>query len=193
MTKAQWFDSMVSSETTPGRISLPPPPAPQWLDCAWPMESVTSDFATSLCSQTGVPPVVMPMKTYCSGSRGSFWKKGIPSRSMRARFSRPSLSSVSRSDMGNNLAVGTDDARLLDAVRLDGVQHRRQQLRGRRRAELVVDDDGEALVRPDHLGERGPRMRCLQRGRAGLGGVRDGRGLVREERRQQVGLGDGRG
>ena len=96
---------MVSSETTPGRISLPPPPAPQWLDWAWPMESVTSAFATSLWSHTGVPPVVMPTKTYCAGSRGSFWKKGMPSRSMRARFSRPSFSSVSRSDMGKTLPL----------------------------------------------------------------------------------------
>ena len=42
VTKAQWFDSIVSSETTPGRISLPPPPAPQWFACAWPIVILTS-------------------------------------------------------------------------------------------------------------------------------------------------------
>ena len=36
-------------------MSLPPPPAPQWFDCAWPIVIFTSQAATSLCSQTGVP------------------------------------------------------------------------------------------------------------------------------------------
>ena len=53
-TNAQWFDSIVSSETTPGQISLPPPPAPQWFDCACPIVSFTSR-ATSRWSQTGMP------------------------------------------------------------------------------------------------------------------------------------------
>ena len=60
MTNAQWFDSIVASETTPGRISLPPPPAPQWFACAWPIVIFSSLFATSVCSHTGVPPEETP-------------------------------------------------------------------------------------------------------------------------------------
>ena len=60
MTNAQWFDSTVSSETTPGRISFPPPPAPQWFACAWPIVIFASAEATRFRSQTGVPPEETP-------------------------------------------------------------------------------------------------------------------------------------
>ncbi len=99
----QWFDSIVSSETTPGRISLPPPPAPQWFACAWPIVIFTSREATSLWSHTGVPRDETPTYVYDSALRGSFWKNGIPSFSIRSRFSRPSFISMSDSDIGKTL------------------------------------------------------------------------------------------
>jgi hypothetical protein len=40
---------------------------------------------------------------YASAFRGSFWKNGMPSRSMRSRFSRPSFCSTSESDIGKTL------------------------------------------------------------------------------------------
>jgi hypothetical protein len=60
VTNAQWFDSTVASETTPGRMSLPPPPAPQWFAWACPIVIFRSADATSSRSQTGVPPDETP-------------------------------------------------------------------------------------------------------------------------------------
>ena len=82
---------------------MPPPPAPQWFAWAWPIVIFTSRFASSVCSQTGVPREETPTYVYASAFRGSFWRNGIPRRSMRARFSRPSFSSMSDSDIGNTL------------------------------------------------------------------------------------------
>ena len=87
----------------PGRISLPPPPAPQWFDCACPIVSFTSHRATSLWSQTGVPREETPTYSYISALRGSFWKNSIPRRSIRSRFSRPIFCSMSDSDIGKTL------------------------------------------------------------------------------------------
>ena len=85
-----------------------------------------------------------------------------------------------------DLAVGADDARVAHARGLDGIEHRRQELRGRRRAELVVDDDRQALVRADECRERRARMGVLERRRGGLGRPRERGRLVRVDRREEV-------
>ena len=82
---------------------MPPPPAPQWFAWAWPIVTLRSQRATSLCSHTGVPRDETPTYSYISAFRGSFWKKGIPSRSMRARLSAPSFCAMSVSDIGKTL------------------------------------------------------------------------------------------
>ena len=82
---------------------MPPPPAPQWFDCAWPIVILTSLFATSECSHTGVPREETPTYVYISSFRGSFWKNSIPSFSMRSRFARPIFCSMSDSDIGKTL------------------------------------------------------------------------------------------
>ena len=82
---------------------MPPPPAPQWFDCAWPIVILRSRLATSLCSQTGVPRDDTPMNVYIASFCGSFWKNAMPMRSMRARLSLPIFCSVSDSDIGKTL------------------------------------------------------------------------------------------
>ena len=82
---------------------MPPPPAPQWFACAWPIVIFRSHSATAVRSQTGVPREETPTYVYASALRGSFWWNGIPSRSIRSRFSRPIFCSMSDSDIGKTL------------------------------------------------------------------------------------------
>ena len=82
---------------------MPPPPAPQWFAWAWPIVIFRSHSATAVSSQTGVPREETPTYVYASAFRGSFWWKGMPSRSSRARLSRPIFCSMSDSDIGKTL------------------------------------------------------------------------------------------
>ena len=165
---------------------MPPPPAPQWFDCAWPIEILTSRFATSLWSQTGVPREDTPTYVYASALRGSFWKNGMPSRSMRARLSRPSFCSMSDSDIGNTFPFAqTTQASVMPAASIasstagrsfdDGV--------GRNWLSMIT----ATLPAPESSSEkRGPETGLLERLTCGLGRVGDGVRLVGVDGGEQV-------
>ena len=85
-----------------------------------------------------------------------------------------------------HLAVGADDARVAHPAALHRVEHGGEELRGRGRPELVVDDDRERPVRADQLGEARAADRAFERGGRGRGHVGERRGLVRLQPRPQV-------
>ena len=169
---------------------MPPPPAPQWLDWAWPIVILRSRFATSLCSHTGVPREDTPMNVYISSFCGSFWKNAMPMRSMRARLSLPIFCSVSDSDIGKTLPFAHTTHGVLDAGGLERVEDGGEDARLRRRPELVVDHDRDARRALQQLAEARPGVRVLERVHGGRGGVGHGLGLVGPDLGQQVGLGD---
>jgi hypothetical protein len=88
-----------------------------------------------------------------------------------------------------DLAVRGDHARV-HAGGLDRVEHGRKELRGRGGPELVVDDHGHAAGALQALREGGPCDRRLERLPRGLGGARQGLGLVRVDRGKKVPVGN---
>ena len=86
---------------------------------------------------------------------------------------------------GKDLAVRADDDRF-DPGGLDGVEDGRQQLRLRRRPELVVDHDRKPLLAGEELREARAGDRRLERLPRRLRGVSDRLRLVRVDRRQDV-------
>ena len=170
-------------------MSFPPPPAPQWFDWAWPIVSFTSQRATSRWSQTGVPREETPTYSYMSAFRGLVLEELDPEPLHPLEVLPADLLLDVGVGHREHLAVRADHDRL-DAGRLDGVEHRRQQLRLRRRAELVVDHDREPLLAGEQLGEARARDGRLERRARGLGRVADRVRLVGIDRPEQVRLRD---
>ena len=65
-----------------------------------------------------------------------------------------------------HLPVRADDPDVANTCRLDDVENGRQELRGRGRAELVVDDHGDAVLPGEELGEGRPVEGLRERLRA---------------------------
>ena len=135
-----------------------------------------------------MPPDETPTKVYASGFWGSFWENDQPFRSIRARFSAPTFCSVSDSDIGNTFPFAQHTRTSEIPAPSIASKTAGRKLRGRSRAELVVDDHGDArLARErrtsavDRLGE------CSARG---LGRVADRPRLVGLHDRDEVRGGD---
>ena len=89
-----------------------------------------------------------------------------------------------------DLPVRAADADVRDPRLVDRVEDRGQELRRRRRAELVVDDHRHARLAREQLGEGGAVDRRGERAAGSLGRVADGRRLVGLHDGDQVRRGD---
>ena len=139
--------------TTPGRISLPPPPAPQWFDCAWPIVILTSRLATSCAATPGVPRDETPTNVYISALRGSFWRNAMPMRSMRARFSRPTFCSCRIPTSGRPCRSRRSRTASVTPAASSSSSTAGRILEAGVGPELVVDHDRDALRAGDQVGE----------------------------------------
>ena len=142
---------------------MPPPPAPQWFDCAWPIVILRSRFATSLCSHTG------------RAARGHADERVhllvlrvvLEERDAHALHAREVVLADLLLGVGlrhrEDLAVRADDDGVRDAGGLERVEDGGEDARLRRRPELVVDHDRDAVGALQQLAEARARMRMLER------------------------------
>ena len=122
--------------------------------------------------------------------RGSFWKNGMPIRSMRARFSRPIFISVSASDIGKTLPFAQITAASVvpaasSASKMAGSN--RDCGVGRNWLSITIATDFPPAISSE---KRGPVTGCSSA--AAVAAVASGRcvGLLGVDRRHQVGLRD---
>ena len=143
---------------------MPPPPAPQWFACAWPIVILRSRFGDL---------VVQPDRRAARGDADVRVRLGVArlvleERDAHALHAREVLLADLLLGVGlghrEDLAVRADDDGVGDAGGLERVEDGGQQARLRRRPELVVDHDRDASPPLRAAREkRGPGDRVLER------------------------------
>jgi hypothetical protein len=138
---------------------------------------VTSAFATSFSSHTGVPPDETPTNVLAERPPVSFHPREILATDLLLGI---------RLGHRKHLPIRAADVDVADSGGLDGVEDSGKQLRGGSRPELVVDHDCDARASCEQLAEGWAVDGLGERATRGLGRVGDRRGLGRPDVGDQV-------